>query len=157
MSGSSIFIGKFLQPGLAGLNDPWGLDVLSDGERLLKTAFGFLDLAQISELVPQIAEGIALPSPVADLARDHQRLLIRADSLLNLAQSSIGDAQIAEDSTLTLPVADLVKDRQRCPVVTDGLFDVAQSGESQCDRPQQPPLKNQLQFRPDATGQERLE
>ena len=56
--------------------------------------------------LPQIAQGVALAPPVADLARDHQRLLVVADRLLHLPQEVVGCSQAAQTIALAAPVAD---------------------------------------------------
>ena len=82
--------------------------------RLLVEADGFLHLAQGGVGDAQVAEGVALAPPVADLAGDRQVLLVEADGLLHLAQGGVGEAQVAEGVPLAPPVADLATIARCC-------------------------------------------
>ena len=72
-------------------------------------------LARLAEIGPgdaQIAQRVALATPVADLTRDREALLVELDRLARLAEIRPGDAQIAERAALAAPIADLTRDRE---------------------------------------------
>ena len=95
---------------------------------LLVEADGPLGLAQGGVGEAQVAEGVPLAPPVADLARDDQLLLVEADGPLGLAQGGVGEAQVAEGVPLAPPVADLAHDDQLLLVEADGPLGLAQGG-----------------------------
>ena len=94
---------------------------------LLVESDGPLHLAQVGVGVAQVAQGVPLALPVADLACDGQVLLVEADGPLHLAQVGVGDAQVAQGVPLALPVADLACDGQVLLVESDGPLRLAQA------------------------------
>ncbi len=66
---------------------------------ILDSPVGF---PQIVVDIPQIAQRVALPPPVADLAGDGKVLFVRLDGPAGFAQVIIGNPQVAEVRTFGL-------------------------------------------------------
>jgi hypothetical protein len=77
---------------------------------------GLVGLAEVAVGNAEIAEGVTLAVPVADLAGDGEALIVKVDGLPGLAEGGPGEAEIAEGVALALPVADLAGDGEVLPV-----------------------------------------
>ena len=119
---------ELLEGSRRNLDNLRGTDLFADGLGLLQQARGLLDLAQAGVGEPEVAEGIALAPPVANLASDDKPPLVVPDGLFDLAQAGVGDAEVPEGIALALPVAHLACDDEHPLAVFDRLLGLTHSG-----------------------------
>ena len=97
-------------------------DIVEHGHRVdeaWQRRGGVVEAVQVG--AAEVAQVVALASPVSDLAGDGQRLVVVLDGLVVLPEVAVGAAEVAQVGALALPVSDLAGDGQRLVVVLDGL------------------------------------